>query len=167
MCTGVEPERPTTDWPPSPPAALIQPVRFENDHVPLSCVPPSSSSGMPGGLTETLWNSSVGRPLLRLKFLTGTARSSCLQMRFSGGVRPRVAHACVRSANVPLVRTIPPSDPRNATPELFGENAIACWSGCMMYGGDSVSALMSFQVEPPSVERMTVRPLLQSRWCHF
>jgi hypothetical protein len=47
-------------------------------------------------------------------------------MRFSAGVRPRVAHAFVRSANVPLVRRMPPSEPRNAMPELFGENAIAC-----------------------------------------
>src|SRR5438105_14204952 len=117
---------PTTDWPPSPPAASTQPAPDLYDQVPLSCVPPSSSSGCAGGLVETLWNMSVARFRLRLKMRDGTAFRSCRQRPSSSAASDRVAQLFVWLTYAPLVRTRPPSEPTNASAGLFGEKAIEC-----------------------------------------
>ena len=57
------------------------------------------------------------------------------------------------SANDPLDRIMPPSEPKNV---MFvpGTVAIACWSGCMPFGrvSEVASRVISVKFAPPSVE---------------
>ena len=67
------------DWPPSP---IIVFSHFTGlpgvCHVPLSCVPPWSRLTL-NGLTDRLWNCSVGEALVQALQLVGTRDSSCRQ----------------------------------------------------------------------------------------
>src|SRR5512133_3553117 len=88
-------------------------------HVPLSCVPPRTRHGLNGSITALMsW-------IVLLRFLsmwassTGTRESNRLQPTLSEPVtaphvnpsRPTSSHCDEMSANVPLVRMIPPSEP--------------------------------------------------------
>src|SRR6187549_3166515 len=117
-----------------------QPLVF--DQVPLSCVPPITSHDR-NGLIATFSNCRV---LLRLRSVwsstTGALESSRLQPTLSAPVtgppvtplRPVSSHCAERSANVPLVRMIPPSDPSKIWVGLPGFTTIACWSGWIPSG---------------------------------
>src|SRR5919198_4590527 len=94
-----------------------QPMLF--DHVPLSCVPPSTSHPR-NGLIATFSNCRV---LLRFRSVCasaiGTRESNRLQPTLSAPVtgppvaplRPVSSHCDEMSVNVPLVRMTPPSEP--------------------------------------------------------
>ena len=60
------------------------------------------------------------------------------------------------SANEPLVRTSPPSEPKNTTFGLLGKTAIACESGCIPFGvvSEVASRVRSLKLAPPSFETM-------------
>ena len=92
------------------------------DHVPLSCVPPSTSHGFPG-LIATFMNWSVSRFRSVCARTFGTRDSSRLQFtRLAGPSRGRSfeLQRDEMSANVPSVRIRPPSDPSKIWVGLFG-----------------------------------------------
>src|SRR4029078_2256045 len=82
------------DWPPSP---IIVFSHFDGFpcvcQVPLSCVPPWSRFEL-NGLTERLWDCSVGEPLLRDSSFVGTLDRSCWQRARVVPVIPRGAQNC-------------------------------------------------------------------------
>src|ERR1700730_724547 len=153
--------RSVPERPPSPPTDSNQlfgePLQAQ---VPLSWVPPITSWRGLLGLIDTCWYCSVARPAFKVKIRVGMAFSHIWQStRFApaffrlGSVQvPEV------SANRPLVRTTPPSEPTNAMSGFEEANTMACWSGCMPSGGDWVSFVMSVKLSPPSTERWMVRP---------
>src|SRR5947207_14753134 len=111
------------------------------DHVPLSCVPPMTSSEL-DGLMATLMNCNVLLNLLSTcPSAAGTRDRSHLQPTLSAPVtgppvkpsRPTSSHCDEMSANVPLVRMIPPSDPSKIWVGFPGLMTIACWSGWMLF----------------------------------
>ncbi len=107
--------------------------------------------------TETLWNCSVASPSFSDVITVGIDDSQRLQLVRSSPESPRESQLDDVLANVPLVRTTPPSEPMNATlPSPV--NTIACWSGCMPIGGDCESSVMSVKLTPAFVERCTARP---------
>jgi len=74
---------------------------------------------------------------------------------------PRESHFAEVSAKLPSERITPPSEPAMNWNGLPGTVTSACWSGCMpsaWFG--SPSWVMSVNVAPPSVERMTARPFV-------
>src|SRR4030088_1054433 len=103
--------------PPSPPTdsnqLLGEPLQA---HVPLSWVPPMTSLRGLCGLMETCWYCSVARPAFRLKIRVGIALSHISQSTRLAPVFFRLGSLQLLevSANCPLVRTTPPSEPRNA-----------------------------------------------------
>src|ERR1700687_5956420 len=147
--------------PPSPPTEINQlfgePLQAQ---VPLSWVPPITSVRGLCGLMETCWYWSVARPAFKLKIWVGIAFNHIRQSARSVPVffRLRSVHVLDVSANCPLVRTTPPSDPRNAISGFDDANTIACWSGCIPSGGDCVSFVISVKLSPPLTERWMVRP---------
>ena len=149
------------EFPPSPPTLSNQLLSLPlYDQVPLSCVPPSSSRRGSCGLRDTLWNCSVAKPALRLMISTGIAFSQRRQLARSLPLMPRPEHPPDASANLPSVRTTPPSEPTMAMSGLAGWKTIACWSGCMPTGaGPWVSLVMSVNCTPALVDRCTARPL--------
>src|ERR1700716_605138 len=144
------------DRPPSPPTdsnqLLAEPLQA---HVPLSWVPPITSLRGLCGLIETCWYCRVARPALRLKIRVGIPVSHIWQSARLAPVFFRFGSLQVLevSANWPLVRTTPPSDPRKAMSGLDDAKTIACWSGCMPSGGDWMSLVMSVKLSPPLTER--------------
>ncbi len=141
------------DCPPSPQTSMFQTVPDPVvDQVPLSCVPPMMFFGS-CGFTEKLWNCRVESPLLRLKSCVGTRDSSCWHVARSAAFSPRSAHWAETSAKSPLVRTMPPSEPKNVM-LLPGTDAIAWESGCMPFGvvSDEASRVTSLKFAPASVE---------------
>src|SRR3954467_3236410 len=146
------------ELPPSPVTIVSQfglPVKA---CVALSCVPPSRSFNGLFGLTETLSNCVVRRPAFIVTRRFGTCESHALQLARSVPVTSRESHCADALPNLPSVRITPPSEPTNAMSGLPGTNAIACSSGCMSSKSARLSPVMSFQLEPPSVERTTARP---------
>src|ERR1700724_3172233 len=147
--------------PPSPPTDSNQlfgePLQA---HVPLSCVPPITSLRGLCGLIDTCWYCRVARPAFKLKIWVGIAFSHIWQSARSAPAFFRLGSEQLLevSAKCPLVRTTPPSDPRNAMSGFDEANTIACWSGCMPSGGDCVSLVISVKLAPPSTERWMVRP---------
>src|ERR1700737_1844450 len=137
------------DKPPSPPTDMNQlfgePLQAQ---VPLSWVPPITSLRGLCGLIETCWYWSVARPAFRLKIRVGIALSHIWQSARSVPVFFRLGSLQVLevSAKWPLVRTTPPSDPRNAISGFDDANTIACWSGCIPSGGDCVSFVISVKL---------------------
>src|SRR5436190_5660603 len=116
-----------------------QPLLF--DHVPLSWVPPMTSHDL-NGLIATLISWIELLSLLSMWFSsTGTRESSRLQPTPSLPVtgppvapsRPTSSHCDEMSANVPLVRMTPPSEPSKIWVGLPGLITIACWSGWMLF----------------------------------
>src|SRR5919201_3705823 len=109
---------------------LFSQPRF--DHVPLSWVPPMTSHGM-DGLSETPQNWSVDARLLSVWSMTsGTRESSRLQLlrvAAPSSGRSFELQCDEMSANEPLVRMIPPSEPSKIWVGLFGLTTITCWSG--------------------------------------
>src|SRR4051812_29364384 len=121
--------------------SLLQP-RF--DHVPLSCVPPISSQSLSGRIA-TFWNWSV---LLSFRSTwsstVGTRDSSRLHVTSAGPagsgpppLRNCESHCADTSANWPLVRIIPPSEPSKIWVGLPGLIAITCSSGWIPFGAFS------------------------------
>jgi hypothetical protein len=113
------------------------------DHVPLSCVPPITSQDW-AGLIATLmnWIVLLNRRLMWSSW-AGTRESIRLHAMLSPPTtvpsavvpfRPTSSHCDEVSANVPLVRTRPPSDPSKNWVGLPGLITITCWSGWMAFG---------------------------------
>src|SRR5438132_5312382 len=106
------------------------------DHVPLSCVPPSTSQDC-AGLMATLMNWSVSRFLLTCEIVVGTCERMRLQLARlatpSSG-RSFELQRDERSENAPSVRITPPSEPSKIWVGLFGLTTIVCWSGWMPSG---------------------------------
>src|SRR5215831_8207218 len=97
------------------------------DQVPLSCVPPSTSHGC-DGLIATLMNWSVSRFLFTCVIRFGTCES--MRMQFARLAAPSSGRSFElqrdeRSANVPLVRITPPSEPSKIWVGLDGLMTIA------------------------------------------
>src|SRR5438874_5901859 len=118
---------------------LLQPLLF--DHVPLSWVPPMTSHEL-NGLIATLMSWIVLLSFLSMwANSTGTRESSRLQPTLSAPVtgppvtpsRPTSSHCDEMSANVPLVRMTPPSEPSKIWVGFPGLMTIACWSGWMLF----------------------------------
>src|ERR1700682_2853017 len=109
---------------------------------------------------DTCWYCSVARPAFKLKIRVGIAFNHIWQSMRSVPAFFRLGSLQVLevSANWPLVRTTPPSDPRNAISGFDDANTIECWSGCMPSGGDWVFFVMSVKLSPPATERGRVRP---------
>src|SRR4051812_42271565 len=107
--------------------------------------------------------------------VVGTAESSCWQSVRFAPVLLRVGdeHCAEISANAPLVRTSPPSDPKMA---IFdpGTSNMAWLSGCIPLGAIGfawqhdpggggfvvASHVMSVKETPAFAERMNARPLV-------
>src|SRR2546429_515689 len=106
------------------------------DHVPLSCVPPWTSHEF-AGLIATLMNWSVSR--LRSVCVVSFGTFDSIRMQFARLAAPSSGRSFElqrpeRSANVPLVRTTPPSEPSKIWAGLLGFTTIVCWSGWMLSG---------------------------------
>src|SRR6266540_3011993 len=107
---------------------LLHPLLF--DQVPLSWVPPITSQES-DGLIATLMNCSVLLYFLsRCWSSVGTRDRSRLHASWLPGVRlparPRSSHCDEMSANAPLVRITPPSEPSKIWVGLDGLIEIAC-----------------------------------------
>src|SRR5205823_4908750 len=114
---------------------------FAFAQVPLSCVPPRTRHELNGSIAVLMnW-------IVLLSFLTmcanlnGTRESNRLQPMLSEPVtappvkpsRPTSSHCDEISANVPLVRMTPPSEPSKIWVGLPGLTVITCWSGWMLF----------------------------------
>src|SRR5512136_148595 len=131
-----------------------------DSQVPLSCVPPWRTFTL-NGLTERLWNWSVGSPLFRLSSLDGIAESICRHRSSDAPLSPRLgsSHHDDRLTSSPLERITPPSLVSMNWNGLPGTVTIECWSGCSPLGcnGSAPSKVMSVPLTPASVERTTPR----------
>src|SRR5918995_1627028 len=97
--------------------------------VPLSCVPPWSSTGL-CGLAFTLIHCSVERPSLIPSSFDGIRESICSQRSISGPFNRRsggLVHHDERSTNVPLDRITPPSFVSKNWNGLFGFVTMLGW----------------------------------------
>src|SRR5437764_8452295 len=106
------------------------------DHVPLSCVPPWTSTGF-DGLMATPMNCNVSRFLSICVIRFGTRDNSRLQLfRLAAPSNGRSfeLQRADWSPNAPSVRITPPSEPSKIWVGFDGLTTIACWSGWMLSG---------------------------------
>src|ERR1044071_2099535 len=150
------------DTPPSPyivwPHVWLPAVPSQ---VPLSCVPPWTSFGF-RGFTDSVWNCSVDRPVLRLSMCVGILASELWHAASDRAPSPRVAQTSEPSTSDPLERTTPPSEPSKNCSGFDGFVTSACWSGWIPFCVPLpavLSAVWSYQCAPASSESRTVRPL--------
>src|SRR5690242_13756282 len=111
------------------------------DHVPLSCVPPRTPHVLNGSIATfqnwielpsvwSTWSSCVGT--------RDSIRWQVVRLPDGGSGPPPLrcgsSHCAWVSANCPLVRMTPPSEPSKIWVGFDGLTAIACWSGWMPFG---------------------------------